>query len=48
MIKWLLEWLGLAERPAISRNADKAIAAILILDAFRQENGCNYSTSRFQ
>ena len=33
MIRRILQWLVLAERPAISREADRAIAAILTLDA---------------
>jgi hypothetical protein len=35
MIRRILGWLGLAERPAVSREADRAIAAILMLDAYR-------------
>jgi hypothetical protein len=46
MIRRLLQWLGLAERPAISREADKAIAVLLILEFFRQEHGYDYSTQR--
>jgi hypothetical protein len=48
MNRRILQWLGLAERPATSREADRAIEAILVFDAFRQEHGCNYSTNRFQ
>jgi hypothetical protein len=48
MIRWLLERLRLVERPAISVETDKAIAAILMLEAFRQEHGYHYSNQRFQ
>jgi hypothetical protein len=48
MIRRILEWLRLVERPAISPEADMAIAAILMLGAFRQEHGYNYSSQRFQ
>ena len=47
MIHRILGWLGLAERPAVSRKADGAIAAILMLDAYRQENGQDFTTQRF-
>jgi hypothetical protein len=42
-----LGWLGLAEGPAVSREADRAIAAIIMLDAYRQENGHDFTTQRF-
>jgi len=48
MIRRLLEWLGLAERPAISREADREIAAILTLDAHRQEHGHDLTTGRLR
>jgi hypothetical protein len=46
MIRRIMEWLGLIERPAIPRKVEKAIAAILLLDAYRQEHGYDYSTQR--
>jgi hypothetical protein len=48
MIRRLLEWFRLVERPAISRETNMAIAAILMLEAFRQEHGYNYSSQGFQ
>jgi hypothetical protein len=48
MIRRILQWLGLAERPAISREANRAIAAILTLDAYRQEHGHDFTTGRLQ
>jgi hypothetical protein len=47
MIHRILGWLGLTERPAVSREADRAIAAILMLDAYRHENGHDFTTQCF-
>jgi len=48
MIHRILGWLGLAERPAVSREADRATGAIRALDACCQEHGHDFTTGCLQ